>query len=237
MTGTPLNHFQIQVLPRFEKWYELRLLKSKSMLENLDWINLLKAYDVVLDINQQIQLSGTTVIYIPSLPQMVRFQLLFPADSVGTRRLYQDYRMEGAKYLKNIGVVLDYRYVDDSGLGYGNIMITTDLTKFEDFLDEIGSEYKKRTKAQENNTKSESNKEGLTEKADNKPITKIDAVYEITYTKQREILLNGVKIANPEFDGELLRVTITKSVMSSGQNKRLYKRKWENCKLPMSSTI
>jgi hypothetical protein len=88
------NYFLIELAKIFDKWYEGYVLKQKGRLGNLDWINLLKALDVALDINEKLQIANSTTIRIPSLPQMVRFPLLFSSDSIGTRRTYQDYRGE-----------------------------------------------------------------------------------------------------------------------------------------------
>jgi len=141
------TYFLIDILDTFEIWYENRVLERKSRIENLDWVNLLKVLDVVLDINQQLQIAKGKTVFIPSLPQMVRFPLLFPSDSIGTRKIYQQYRMEGSRYLKKIGVALEVKYVNKDMFSYGEIQIEVNLLKFEDFNKRILEEYKTRNKS------------------------------------------------------------------------------------------
>lgn len=81
MSEADVNCFILEPAPTFDQWHERYILERKSKLENLDWINLLKAYDVALDINQQLQVENSTTLFIPSLPSMVRFPLLFPSDN------------------------------------------------------------------------------------------------------------------------------------------------------------
>jgi len=143
----------IELDKEFDGWYGNYLLGQKSKLDKIDWINLLKIYDVTLDIEQQLQIINSTTIHIPCLPQMVRFQLLFPMDSIGTRRIYQDYRWEGVKYLANQGVVKDLKLIRDDLFEYGSIKLTVDLLSFNDFLKEIAKEYQRRNKVIEKTEK------------------------------------------------------------------------------------
>lgn len=147
LTG-PRKYFVIEVKDTFDPWLNNRLLKRKSVLEGMDYINILKIYDVCLDINEKLQLADSPTIFIPSLPLLVKFQILFPVDSIGSRKKYQDYRWEGLKYLQHKGIVDEPDFYDDV-VGYGNIEITVDLLKFESFLEEITAEYQKRNKAVE----------------------------------------------------------------------------------------
>ena len=152
-----IDYFEINIFEPFDSWYANYLLSKKSKLGNLDLINLLKIYDVVLDIEQQIQIDGKITIYIPSLPHLVRFQLLFPIDSVGSRQTYQGYRWEGVKFLEKRDIVTEPKYEEDY-LSYGSIRLTVKLLKFNDFLKEITTEYKRRHKETTSSTDSTSTK-------------------------------------------------------------------------------
>lgn len=197
------TYFSLDITNKFDPWYEKYVLNNKSKLANLDWINVLKIYDVMLDINEQLQLGASTTVSIHSLPQLVRFSLLFPSDSIGQRRQYQDYRMEGAGYLKKQGIILDYRYIDESDLGYGNIQIAVDLLKFEEFFQAVVAEYTNRprrpSKEEQDDKKNETKTTEDTpiqSNNDNKP------EYWITY-KAREVVLNDLAlIAKPDFNSE-----------------------------------
>lgn len=67
------SYFEIKLLNGFDAWYNKWILEKKSSLENLDYINLLKIYDVVLDIDQTLQIMGKTEIMIPALPHLVHY--------------------------------------------------------------------------------------------------------------------------------------------------------------------
>jgi hypothetical protein len=49
-TTTPRNYFTLKLLPDFTSWYEGYLLREKSALSNLDYLNFIKIYDLLLDI-------------------------------------------------------------------------------------------------------------------------------------------------------------------------------------------
>jgi len=141
------DNFVIVIRGAFDGWYSAYLLKTKSRLENLTYINLVKIYDVVLDINDKLQISKTPEIFINQLPNLVKFQILFPVDSVGTRKAYEGYRWEGVRYLEKEGILANLRHTDDAGFGYGYIEMWVDVPKFEAFLKQIEGEYIKRNKA------------------------------------------------------------------------------------------
>jgi hypothetical protein len=61
-------YFLINILDSFDDWYENYLMKQKTELANLDYINLLRIYDIVLDINEQIQLTNKVSVSIHLLP-------------------------------------------------------------------------------------------------------------------------------------------------------------------------
>jgi len=69
-------------------------MNQKSKPENIDWLNLLKALDVCSDIDKQLQVARTNYVSIPSFPYpyIGRFLELFPYDTIGTRKTYQQYR-------------------------------------------------------------------------------------------------------------------------------------------------
>ncbi|MCD6225461.1 hypothetical protein J7J95_00035 [bacterium] len=138
----------IEVNENFDEWYANYLLKQKSKVENLDWLNLLKVLDVCSDIDQQLQITGKTTVIIPSFPYpyIGRFTELFPYDSIGTRKSYQKYRQEGIQYLLKQEVILDASYERKSVLEYSNIIVRVDPVKFDDFYKRAQNEFKKRKK-------------------------------------------------------------------------------------------
>lgn len=198
------EYFLIDVPPEFTLWYEAHIFENIHNIENIDWVNLLKVYDVALDINQQLQLASSKEVYIPALPQMVKFPQLFPQDDIGTRRTYQGYRMEGVDFLNKRGGVVEYKYIDTMDGGYGEIKVVVNLLEFREFFLKIGSEYVRRLEMLKKTQKEPKEEKPIKKMADNPPQEgkKIDTVYEIFYTKQRQVLLNNLEIAKPDFDSE-----------------------------------
>jgi len=143
------NCFLIDILDGFDDWYASYLIQQKSQPENLDWLNLLKVLDICSDIGQQLQITRNTTVTIPSFPYpyIGRFLELFPYDSIGTRKSYQQHRWEGAQYLLRQGIATDIKTKTDDMLGYGNIAIKIDLVKFDDFYKAIKNEFEKRKKS------------------------------------------------------------------------------------------
>lgn len=80
-------------------------------------------------------------------PYIGRFLELFPYDSIGTRKSYQQYRWEGVQYLVKEGIASQANYDSDNMLGYGNIVIRINLVKFDDFYKAIKAEFEKRKKS------------------------------------------------------------------------------------------
>lgn len=140
------GYFLLDDIDNFDDWYAGYLLKQRSKPENLDWLNLLKILDVCNDIEQQLQMTRNNKVSVQSFPYpyLGRFLDLFPYDSVGTRKSYQQYRWEGAQYLQKEGVVSEARYDNDDMLGYGTMIMRINLVKFYDFYKTIKEEFKKR---------------------------------------------------------------------------------------------
>lgn len=142
------NYFLIDVLDEtFENWYEAYLLKKKTSISNLDYINMLRIYDVVLDINEQIQLIHKTSVSIHLLPSLVRFSALFPADTIGMRDKYCETRWDSLKYLKEKNIIEDFKH--NSAFHRWETIVTvtlTSLTVFDDFYKVLKAQYVKRNK-------------------------------------------------------------------------------------------
>lgn len=151
------DYFALEVLDTFDNWYENYLLQQKTNLENLNNINILRIYDVVLDINEQVQLTHKTTAHIPIIPSIIRFHALFPADTIGLRDEYCQNRLNSLKYLKEKGAISDYSHGRD---GWDTIVsVSFILSKLDDFYKNIQDEYVKRNKPDD---KKESTAETLT---------------------------------------------------------------------------
>lgn len=197
------DYFLIELSETFDKWNENYILKQKSRLGNLDWINLLKIYDICTDIEKQLQITRDTTISIPSFPYpyIGRFLDLFPYDSVGTRKSYQQHRWEGAQYLIREGVALEAKYDNDDVLGYGNILIRIDPEKFNGFYKTIKEEFEKHKKSA-----------GENEKKHKTESIKIDpSRVKLAYNAQKgELDIEGqkVKLNKDSFRAKLLEILL-----------------------------
>lgn len=133
---------------KFESWYENYLIKSKTNVQNLDYINMLRIYDVVLDINEQIQLTHKISVAIHLLPSLIRFSVLFPADTIGMRDKYCETRWDSLKYLQEQGIIQEFKH--NSAFHRWDTIVTvtlTSLSKFDGFYRTIMAEYVKRNQA------------------------------------------------------------------------------------------
>src|SRR3990167_1873874 len=137
----------VEVGELFDAWHEKYLMRQKTSLENLDFINMLRIYDTIQDINEQIQLLNKTTVHIPIIPPVVRYAVLFPRDTPGFRTQYCDNRLGSLKYLKEKGVITSYSHGQN---GWDTIItVSFVLSKFEDFYTKIQAEYVKSNKPEE----------------------------------------------------------------------------------------
>ncbi len=213
------DFFLLEIKNDFDSWYEKYIFEHKSRLENLDWINLLKALDVVLDINQQLQFVKSTTVLIPSLPQMVRFPLLFPSDSIGTRRIYQQYRWEGTQYLQTQGIIIEVKSINDDILAYGDIQIRVDLLKFEELYRQITDEWERRLKAKDTKQKDKTDGTNTQTKIDKSQ--KPQAITKLSYDPHKGVLdIEGkiVKFNKDSFRAKLLQLLL--------KDDKGHKREW-----------
>ncbi len=199
-----VEEITVEIDEKFDQWYETYLIREKSKPENLEWFNILKILDICSDINQQLQITKNTTLLIPSFPYpyLGRFLELFPTDNIGTRKIYQQHRIEAAQYLQKEGIASEVSYKDASGFGYGNIAITINIVKFNDFFVKINQEFEKRkpqpNKIEENDLKLHTELDGQKTEEKNDD----EEMYRIIYTKQRQVLMNNAQISKPDFNSE-----------------------------------
>ena len=203
------NYFLVNILDTFDSWYEKYRSQQKAKPKNFDWINLLKMLDVCSDINEKLQIAKGTVVLIPSFPYPYngRFLDLFPFDTVGTRKNYQQYRWESAQYLLMQGIVLEVEPKMNDVLDYGNIQIKVDLLKFEDFYKIIRDEYEKRIKSKSTVT------ETKIEKAQ-----ELKAPVSLSYDEHKGVLDIDGKVVN--LNKASFRAKILELLLKNDKNRR-----------------
>lgn len=191
------GYYLLDILDGFDNWYENYFMQQKTSLKNLDYINMLRIYDVVLDINEQIQLTHKTTVYFPLIPSFIRYRALFPADTIGLRNEYCQNRLNSLIYLKEKGAIADFS--QNAQNWDTTVTVSLILSKFDDFYKTMMAEYVKHNKAIPAQLQDK--------KIDSKATAQIQQdqskiIYKITFTTAREILLNGFQIAKPDFDSE-----------------------------------
>lgn len=185
------DYFILEIKEIFGSWYEKRLIANKSRLENLSEINLNNIIHIMHLIERELELDQSekiTIGFVSSLHELEGYEREDIDEIVNSYT-------RGLGYLKNIGVVKNYT-ISDMTL---SSEITLDIARFFEVLERINSlGQSEKEKQKENKIK-----EKTVEKTSNQqPESKIDVVYEITYTKQRQILMNNVQIGKPDFNSE-----------------------------------
>jgi len=205
LSQQPTNHgyFLIDILDGFDNWYENYLMRQKTGLENLDYINMLRIYDVILDINEQVQLTNKTSVSIHLLPSLIRFSTLFPADTIGMRDKYCETRWDSLKYLKEKGVIDDFKYNTAFHRWDTITTVSLRLSMFDEFYQKIKDEYVKRNKSAD-----------IKEKKPYTESIKIDpkkVMTKVTYNAQKgELDIEGkkVKLNKDSFRTKLLELLL-----------------------------
>lgn len=117
--------------------------------DNMRWIkemdnyNFLGIYDVMLDINTEMNISPDEII-IPQFQHRIRFGQLFPVDSVGTRGNYCEIRLKATKFLKKKGIIRDFELIKGWESWTNRFRIKLEKKAFVEVLDKMKGEYKRR---------------------------------------------------------------------------------------------
>ncbi len=197
-----IDYFLVDILDVFDDWYESYLMKQKTGLESIDYINMLRIYDVVLDINEQIQLTNKTTVSIHLLPSLVRFSALFPADTIGMRDKYCETRWDSLKYLKEKGFIDEFKHNSAFHRWDTIVTVTLKLSKFDEFYRKIKDEYVKRNKTDRKEEKPKTN---------NLKIDTKKVAIKVTYDPQKgELDIEGkkVRLIKDSFRAKLLELLL-----------------------------
>lgn len=197
-----VEYFLVDILDGFDDWYESYLMKQKTELKSIDYINMLRIYDVVLDINEQVQLTNKTTVSIHLLPSLIRFSALFPADTIGMRDKYCETRWDSLKYLKEKGIIDEFKHNSAFHRWDTVVTITLKLSKFDEFYRKIKDEYVKRNKTDRKEEKP---------KTDNLKIDTKKVAIKVTYDSQKgELNIEGkkVKFKKDSFRAKLLELLL-----------------------------
>jgi len=112
-------------------------------IKEMDNYNFLGIYDVILDIKTEMNISPDRII-IPLLQNMIKFTQLFPIDSIGTRDKYCELRLKTTEFLKKNDIIKDFKLIKGFHRWESKLEIKLEREIFEDALNKMNVEYKKR---------------------------------------------------------------------------------------------
>ena len=111
--------------------------------------NFLAVYDILLDIKKEMEISRPDKVSIPLLQTYVRFRLLFPADSFGTRDHYCELRWKATEFLKMHRVITDFNLRKIGHRWQNRIAILAEEATVREALSQMHAEYRRRYSTQE----------------------------------------------------------------------------------------
>lgn len=184
-------------------------MKQKTGLESIDYINMLRIYNIVLDINEQILLTNKTTVSIHLLPSLIRFSTLFPADTIGMRDKYCETRWNSPKYLKEKGYINEFKYNSAFHRWDTVVTVTLKLSKFDEFYRKIKDEYVKRNKTDRKEEKP---------KTDNLKTDTKKVAIKVNYDPQKgELDIKGKKV---KFKKDSFRAKLLELLLKDNKNRK-----------------
>lgn len=131
------------VKENFDTFYENKYREYYQAIHNLATENFLSIFDLVLDIEREIQMSDSNKVSVDVLNRVVRFSILFPRDSAHFRDAYCKRRIDSANYLKRHGAIKSYEVQNNIGNGWdAKIEIEFSTPAFDGFADKMKARYK-----------------------------------------------------------------------------------------------
>jgi uncharacterized protein (TIGR02391 family) len=113
-------------------------------IKEMDNYNFLGIYDVMLDIKTEMNISPDIII-VPLFQNRIKFNQLFPINSIGTRDKYCEIRWKATEFLKKKGIIKDFELIKGFHRWESNLEIKLKKETFKDALNKMNVEYKKRT--------------------------------------------------------------------------------------------
>lgn len=189
---TDLPYILVDVKPNFDSWYSNYLIQKRARLENLTESNFQQIYPVLLQIEEQLQLKRSESFnfsFVSSPREIEGYDAEDVYDLAGGYLKVLD-------YLKTIGVVMKYSR-GDNALDADIVLNTGNFYDILDRAKKIHSTIKKVENADGQNIK-----DATQPKATKETDEQDEPMYQITYTKQRQVLMNNAQISKPDFNSE-----------------------------------
>ena len=118
-------------------------------ISELSYRNFLGIYDVLLDIETEINISPDRIV-IPLFQKFIRFPQLIPVDCKGMRDDYCELRWKALNFLKDKGVVRHFTLLEGAHRWENKVRIFVEGGRFEETLNKMHKRYKKWSKMKEN---------------------------------------------------------------------------------------
>src|SRR5215472_13073087 len=105
-------------------------MPDTDWIDSMDEDNLLAIFDVSLDIEKELNIKSDPI-FIPMMPQLIRFRRLFPGDSIGMRDRYMEIRWKALEFLHKVGILTEVEWVDSGSHRWeSRVKIVTDEKLF-----------------------------------------------------------------------------------------------------------
>jgi len=112
-------------------------------ISDIDSRNLLAIYDVMWDINEELNISPDQI-SIPLVPLRIKFPQLYGMDSPGARDDYYELRLKAVRFVKNKSVITDFELLEGDHRWKDRVLIKLQKDRFEEVFNQVRSEYKSR---------------------------------------------------------------------------------------------
>jgi hypothetical protein len=115
-------------------------------IDRMEANNFLAVSDVAMDILAALQIKNDEEVFIPLMPDVVRFHALFPGEGVNMRDRYCDYRWKAFGYLKDRKHITDFSIVRDDMVSRWNqkVKVIVDRYDFDKFYDKLEKVFQRR---------------------------------------------------------------------------------------------
>jgi len=133
----------VKVLNKFATYYKKLATIFGLSIENLNDMNCLKVVDVITEIEAALNFTDKNTIRIPLWQPIIRFRPLMPADTIGMRDRYCQFRHETIEFLKKIGVVEDFEVIQNGHRWENEIEITVGRLRLVEVAEEIDKRWVK----------------------------------------------------------------------------------------------
>lgn len=117
--------------------YNAPMNEKNYKLPKLTKINILKIFDVAIDLKVDYEVHESSEIIIKATPNKIKFLELYPIHSPAQMREYKKSRKEGLEYLQKIGIVEKFSEIDDLMMGFDNeFNVSINPDAFLEFLEQ-----------------------------------------------------------------------------------------------------